>query len=79
MTREYALETLKFFQDLIGLGYHPDTPMDEYINVDNDEKTFVEGQAADLQFKHDAMMNVLGDEAYDIAADRAFKLLNQSK
>lgn len=67
MTRDKAILTLGFFIGVIGGGYHPDTPMSDYVC--NGKESFSTEQAAVYQEMHDAMFAVLGDETYSLALE----------
>ena len=67
MTRNKAILTLGFFIGVIGGGYHPDTPMTDYVC--GDKPSFSPEQAAVYQEMHDSMFLVLGDEAYSLALE----------
>ena len=65
MTREEALSFLNEMFNRLGFGYHPDSPLSEYVNP-NDTPTFSKAELKKLQPKHDAMMEVLGEEVYEL-------------
>ena len=67
MSREKAILTLGFFIGVIGGGYHPDTPMSEYVC--GGKESFTKEQAAVYQEMHDEMFSVLGDETYSLALE----------
>lgn len=63
-----------FFKILLGeyLNFHPDTPMDDYINVDTHEATYTPAQAAIRQAMLDKCFEVCEVEKadiYEIACD----------
>lgn len=75
MNRVEAVQLLSFFQDELGLGYHCDTPISDYVNADNGEPIFSEEEVERLQPLHDDMMRTLGNEAYDLAWAVAYNML----
>ena len=76
MTKMQAVSFLVQMIDRVGMGYHPDTPIEDYVDS-NGHPTFsdeyMEKQV--LQAKHDEMMEVLGDKAYSIGV-AIFEALN---
>ena len=69
MSREQAVLMLGYFIGRLGLGYHPDTLMTEYINLNTNQPSFQSVEAAELQMKHNQMLSVLGNDVYDIALE----------
>ena len=70
MTRQEAVWFLVWLiNERIGHGYHPDTPMCDYVMKGAsgwDVPSFSRIEAEQLQAKHDAMLKVLGDNVYAI-------------
>lgn len=52
----------------IGMGYHPDSRFEDYVD-DNGKRLFSDDEAEELNMKTNAAFNVLGTEVYDIAMD----------
>lgn len=67
MTKAQAIAVLKEIITKIGGGYHCDTQIHEYINVDTGLSPFGRLEVAIMQRRHDEAMKVLGSDAYDIA------------
>ena len=68
MTRLDAVKLLREVVDVVGAGgFHPDTPMTDYVKVSTGERSFTPEQAAELQTKLDAAFGILGEDAYSYA------------
>lgn len=58
-------QTVKNIVAKIGLGFHPDTPIADYVDPDG-EPYFGEVEARLMQTELDAAHAQLGDELYDV-------------
>ena len=70
MDRQEALTVLAYMIGRIGKGYHPDTPICDYVMTGASGYTvpsFSRIEAEYLQGRHDKMVEVLGDELYSSA------------
>lgn len=56
-----AREFIKYLTFLIGDGFHPDTPMAEYVHVTSGKPSFVPAQAEILQKHLDRCFELLGE------------------
>ena len=50
----------------LGLGFHPDTPFEDYINVETEQPTFTPEESAEWQRKMDLAMEWCKEHHQDI-------------
>lgn len=67
MTREQALSELRELMVTIGGGYHPDTPMSDYVNTQSGLPSFTGTLLSELAVRHNNIWIALGDSIYDEA------------
>ena len=79
-TKVEARKAVRAVRKLIGNGYHPDTPGDDYVystdaKPDVMRRTFTKAGAAWYDAIHERAFRLLGDEVYDYdgPADHAYK------
>lgn len=72
---------ISFLQDCLGLGYHPDTPFEDYIAA-NDKPTFTAEQAKILNELMEACFSICDQnnkDIYEIGLDRHLGTVNSFK
>lgn len=68
MNREEATNFIKtVILPKLGGGYHPDTFLSDYINIETKQPTFTEEEVEQLRPLHNEACDILGDEVYTIA------------
>jgi hypothetical protein len=78
-TKEDVINQLMHWLTEIGLGFHPDTPGNDYVTQD-DTRLFTEEQASEYDLKIQQCFDVcseLGLDFYEMALDCFLPLLNQ--
>ncbi len=65
MTCKKAKDDVVALHKLIGIGYHPDTAIADYVDR-NGKPSFTKAVAAEWQKKLDSAKDVLDDEIYEI-------------
>ena len=71
-TKRDAEAFLLYCLRTIGGGYHPDTPMSDYRDMDGNP-TFSEGEAKEFQAMHDWALGLIPDE------EELYRLLTRAK
>lgn len=72
----HARTFLKELLTILGFGFHPDTPAEEYINTDTREATFSEIEAVYVNARLEALLRVYGDE--EILYDEIDRMLKET-
>lgn len=75
MTREQAILLVNKVQDKIGIGYHPDTALEDYVD-ENGVMVFTFDEIAFLDNDFSAALDVLEEEVYEIGLERQRAMLN---
>lgn len=74
MTKQEATDILtNTFIRKLGSRYHPDNPMEEYINY-NGQPMFTPQEAEQLNILHSQVFQVLGNEIYLLGLQLLLKL-----
>lgn len=50
----------------IGVGFHPDTPFDDYVDIETGKPTFSSEEAAQLEAEHARAWQILDEHGVDI-------------
>lgn len=53
----------------IGIGYHPDTRFEDYIDKGTGKRLFSDDEARELNALSDAAFDRLGNDIYDVALE----------
>lgn len=64
MTAEDAKKTIDFLFEKIGIGFHPDTPINDYVDHSGND-VFTPEQAETLQYQVDECFEVAGFDPYE--------------
>lgn len=67
-----AVEWVRAQVDLVGLGYHPDTPYRDYVVCQTGEPTFTAEQADAMEESRAIAFGLLGDRIYEVALAHAY-------
>lgn len=62
-----AKQVVKYFNYILGGGFHPDTPIGDYVNTMTGVPTFVADEISLLQPLLDGAFNYMQDTIYDYA------------
>jgi len=71
--KEDAVSFIECCMIWIGMGFHPDTPMNGYVDGDG-FPTFTVGDAMHNQTKLDKAFELLGDDIYEVGMELGYKL-----
>ena len=66
---------IEFCINILGGGFHPDTPFDDYVNLETNEPTFSQAEVVALDVLMEQAFEKYGDKIYDIS----LKMLNRQK
>lgn len=69
MTTQTARQFLAHCIDLLGSGFHPDTPFTDYVGLYHGQRVFSDEAAANLQTRLDAAFEVLGEDVYEVGLE----------
>ena len=64
-TIEDAKTVIQWFENTLGGGFHPDTPIADYVNTGTGEQTYTDAEISRLQPLIDGCFDIMGDEVYD--------------
>ena len=64
-----AKQVISYLMSVLGGGFHPDTPIADYVNIHTDKQTFTEAEISLLQPLLDQCFGVMGDDVYNYAME----------